>query len=72
MFSKSGHFMVLFLLSQVICLAQTDTWIYRAPIPKGRTFAGGCVLDDKFYVIGGTPATSATAFVEAYSPATDL
>ncbi|MCU0644251.1 MAG: hypothetical protein MUC94_08300, partial [bacterium] len=71
MFRRSMYLISMFFISQAICLAQTDTWIYKAKLPTARTFASGCVFDKKFYVIGGSPASAATAAVEAYNPATD-
>jgi len=52
--------------------SQTNTWIYKTNIPTARTFLSGCVLNDKFYIIGGAPSTSATRKVEMYDPQNDL
>jgi hypothetical protein len=49
---------------------KSDNWISKIKMPTGRTFSGACVIDEKFYVIGGTPGTSATTTVEMYNPTT--
>jgi kelch-like protein 17 (actinfilin)/kelch-like protein 20 len=52
--------------------AQTDPWTNKTPIPTGRGFTGGAVVDDKIYVIGGFPSHYAVTGVnEMYDPATD-
>ena len=63
---------VLSFIATSSSLAQSDNWIYKTNMPTGRTFLGACVVDEKFYVIGGAPTTtSATTAVEMYDPATD-
>jgi hypothetical protein len=53
-------------------LAQGDTWTYKTPMPTGRGFTSGTVVDGKIYVIGGFPTHySVTAANEMYDPTTD-
>ena len=64
--------LVLVLGLASVGLAAEDTWIYRADMPTARTWAGGCVIDGKIYVIGGgTSASSVTSAVEVYDPIVD-
>ena len=64
--------LVLALGLASVGLAAEDTWIYRADMPTARTWAGGCVIDGKIYVIGGgTSASSVTSAVEVYDPIVD-
>ena len=71
--------MIVFTLFFITCSndksnpisVQSDNWIYKTKMPTGRTFLGACVVDEKFYIIGGTASTSAESVVEMYNPATD-
>ena len=71
------HFLLLFFsvvlysIATSSSFAQSDNWVSKTEMPTGRTFLGACVVDEKFYVIGGAPSTSATSTVEMYEPATD-
>jgi hypothetical protein len=52
--------------------AAEDSWTFKNPIPTGRGFTSGAVLDGKIYVIGGFLShTSITTANEMYDPATD-
>jgi len=62
-------FQIIFIFNSY---SQYNTWVYKASMPTARTFLSGCVLNDKFYVIGGAPSTSATKKVEMYDPQNDL
>jgi len=55
-----------------ISQAAEGTWIYKADMPTARTWVGGCVLDEKIYVVGGATSTSSvTSAVEMYDPMAD-
>jgi hypothetical protein len=67
----SGVLAVICLLGMTsISLAQGDTWTFKTPMPTGRGFLSGTVLDGKIYVVGGTDNTQldAIALVEMYDP----
>jgi N-acetylneuraminic acid mutarotase len=55
------------------CLAQdSNVWSSRSPIPLGRGFTSGAVVDGKIYIIGGFPDHySVTASVQMYDPGQD-
>lgn len=55
------------------CTAQNPgVWTSRSPIPMGRGFTSGAIVDGKIYIIGGFPDhQSVTASVECYDPARD-
>ena len=64
--------LVLVLGLATVSLAVEDTWTFKNPIPTGRGFTSGAVLDGKIYVIGGFPTHyTVTAANEMYDPATD-
>jgi N-acetylneuraminic acid mutarotase len=64
--------LVLILGLASMGLAAEDTWTYKADMPTARTWAGGCVLDGKIYVIGGaTSVSSVTSAVDVYDPIVD-
>jgi N-acetylneuraminic acid mutarotase len=70
---KAGA-LVLILASGLaaVCPAAEDTWTRKADIPTTRTWAGGCVLDGKIYIIGGARShSSVTSIVEMYDPTAD-
>jgi N-acetylneuraminic acid mutarotase len=55
-----------------IILAQDGPWTFKNPIPTGRGFTSGTVIDGKIYVTGGFPSHySVTAANEMYDPETD-
>jgi hypothetical protein len=60
-----------FIIAVFTCFAQADNWIYKAKMPTTRTFLGASIVADKFYVIGGTSAASASSVVEMYDPLTN-
>ncbi|MDX1700560.1 MAG: kelch repeat-containing protein [Melioribacteraceae bacterium] len=66
-------FLSILLLSLYtsIYIAQTDTWSYKSNMPTARTFLGGCVLEGKFYAIGGDEDYTPSSAVEVYDPITD-
>lgn len=49
----------------------TDTWTRKSDMPTARSVAGGAVVNNLFYVIGGQGDGAALATVEAYDPTTD-
>jgi hypothetical protein len=56
-----------------IVLAQTNPWTFKSPIPTGRGFTSGTVIDGKIYVTGGFPSHySVTVANEMYDPETDI
>ena len=64
--------LVLVLVLSTVSPATEDTWTFKNPIPTGRGFTSGAVLDGKIYVIGGFLShTSITTANEMYDPATD-
>ncbi len=55
-----------------VILAQDGPWTFKNPIPTGRGFTTGTVIDGKIYVTGGFPTHySVTATNEMYDPETD-
>jgi hypothetical protein len=70
-------FISMFLLAglsgmNTVSLAQVNPWTFKSPIPNGRGFVSGAVVDGKIYIIGGFPSHySVTAINEMYDPATD-
>jgi hypothetical protein len=55
-----------------ITLSQDYPWTFKTPMPTGRGFTSGTVIDGKIYMIGGFPSHySVTAANEMYDPATD-
>jgi hypothetical protein len=62
---------LLFIALSTISFAQYGTWEYKTAMPTARTFLSSTVLDNKLYVIGGCPTTSATNKVEVYDPSSD-
>jgi len=62
---------VLLSITTSSSIAQSVSWISKTNMPTARTFSCACVVDDKFFVIGGTSAASAKSDVELYNPATD-
>jgi hypothetical protein len=70
---KAGALVLVLALGlATLSLAAEDTWTFKNPIPTGRGFVSGAVVDGKIYVIGGFPSHySVTAANEMYDPATD-
>jgi hypothetical protein len=60
--------------SSSLGLAHSGAWVPLENIPTARSWASSCLLDDKIYVIGGTPGThytaSAVGTMEVYDPTT--
>ncbi len=55
-----------------VSLAQVNPWTFKNPIPTGRGFTGGAVVDGKIYVIGGFPSHyDVTGVNEMYDPVLD-
>jgi len=53
--------------------ADTGVWTYKTPMPTGRGFTSGAVVNGKIYMIGGFPThTSVTKANEMYDPATNI
>jgi N-acetylneuraminic acid mutarotase len=48
---------------------ETNTWAQKAPMPGGQRVAGGAVLGQKLYVVGGNEGLQNTLY--AYNPATN-
>jgi N-acetylneuraminic acid mutarotase len=69
----TGMLAILLILHiHSISLAQGDTWTYKTPMPTGRGFTSGAVVDGKIYVVGGFPTHySVTTAVEMYDPTAD-
>ena len=64
--------LVLVLGLAAVSPATEDTWTFKNPIPTGRGFTSGAVVDGKIYVIGGFLShTSITTANEMYDPAAD-
>jgi hypothetical protein len=52
--------------------ADSGVWTYKAPMPTGRGFTSGAVVDGKIYMIGGFPThNSVTKANEMYDPTLD-
>jgi len=52
--------------------ADNGIWTFKAPMPTGRGFTTGAIVDGKIYMIGGFPThTSVTMANEMYDPALD-
>ena len=49
----------------------TDTWTRKSDMPTARANAGGAVVNNLFYVIGGQGDGAALTTVEAYDPVAD-
>lgn len=49
----------------------TNTWSAFAPLPAGRSYAGGGAVDNKAYVLGGWDGTVGHDQVYEYDPTTD-
>jgi N-acetylneuraminic acid mutarotase len=55
-----------------VILAQDGPWTFKTPIPTGRGFTTGTVIDGKIYVTGGFPTHhSVTTANEMYDPEAD-
>jgi hypothetical protein len=69
----SGLILIGFWGRTGISKAAEDTWTFKTPMPTGRGFLSGTVLDGKIYVVGGTDNTqlNAIALVEVYDPVSD-
>ena len=51
---------------------ERDSWTFKNPMPTGRGFTSGAVVDEKIFIIGGFPNhNSLTAANEMYDPATN-
>jgi N-acetylneuraminic acid mutarotase len=62
-------FVIVFICIQFTALAQ---WTFKTPMPTGRGFTSGTIVDGKIYMIGGFPThNSVTTANEMYDPATD-
>jgi len=74
---KNILFISIFLMAGLsgmtsISLAQSDPWTFKTPMPIGRGFTSGTVVDGKIYITGGFPSHySVTAANEMYDPLTD-
>ena len=65
---------LILLLSGMSALsfAQNGEWTYKSPMPTGRGFTSGAVVDGKIYIIGGFRThTSVTQANERFDPSTD-
>ena len=50
---------------------KTNIWTYKTPMPTPRGWAGGSVIDDTIFVVGGRGTQREEVTVEKYHPATD-
>ena len=51
------------------CVFGLDPWRGEPPLPAARSWAGGAVVNDKFYVVGGVNGADFSPAVERFDPA---